>query len=100
MVNMSIGAELWRGLGIAGIVLAVGIVLAIIGIQHEYIVKLNVKKSELEIINKDLNKRIEANEKEIKQLKEEKKDLEDELAKFDKKRARQKKKEEKEKQNE
>ena len=76
------------------IIIIVGVVLAIIGIQHEHLTKIRDEKAELKILNQDLEKKNEELEKETKQLKDTIKDLETELAKFDKKRARMKKKEE------
>ena len=54
------------------IILSIGIVLAIIGIQHEHLTKLRDRKAELEIMLKDSEKKIE--------------ELEIELSKYDKKR--------------
>ena len=54
------------------IILSIGIVLAIIGIQHEHLTKLRDRKAELEIMLKDAEKKIE--------------ELESELSKYDKKR--------------
>lgn len=54
------------------IILSIGIVLAIIGIQHEHLTKLRDRKAELEIMLKDSEKKIE--------------ELEVELSKYDKKR--------------
>lgn len=61
------------------IILSIGIVLAIIGIQHEHLTKLRDRKAELEIMVKDLEK------KNI--------ELEKELMKYDKKRKKIEKKE-------
>lgn len=58
------------------IILAIGIVLAIIGIQHEHLTKLRDRKAELEIMLKDAEKKIN--------------DLEMELNKYDKKRGKKK----------
>lgn len=58
------------------IILSIGIVLAIIGIQHEHLTKLRDRKAELEIMLKDSEKKIE--------------ELEKELMKYDKKRKRNK----------
>ena len=65
MLYMSIGAELWRGIGIALIVLICGGILAIIGIQREHLTKLRDEKANLEIKNKDLEKKLEEAEKEL-----------------------------------
>ena len=54
------------------IILSIGIVLAIIGIQHEHLTKLRDRKAELEIMNEDLKKKNE--------------ELLIELSKYDKKR--------------
>lgn len=54
------------------IILSIGIVLAIIGIQHEHLTKLRDRKAELEIMLKDAEKKVE--------------ELEAELSKYDKKR--------------
>ena len=64
--------DLLKALGIIGIFLVVGIVLSIIGIQHEHLTKLRDRKAELEIMNEDLKKKNE--------------ELEKELMKYDKKR--------------
>ena len=54
------------------IILGVGVVLAIIGIQHEHLTKLRDRKAELEIMLQDRDKKIE--------------ELESELSKYDKRR--------------
>ena len=54
------------------IIIIVGTVLAIIGIQHEHLTKLRDRKAELEIKNADLEKKLA--------------ELEKELLKYDKKR--------------
>lgn len=59
------------------IILSIGIVLAIIGIQHEHLTKLRDRKAELEIMNEDLKKKNE--------------ELEKELMKYDKRRRKEKK---------
>ena len=64
--------DLLKALAIVGIIIIVGIVLAIIGIQHEHLTKLRDRKAELEIMNEDLKKKNE--------------ELEKELMKYDKKR--------------
>ena len=76
MLYISIGAELWRGIGIAFIVLICGGILAIIGIQHEHLTKLRDRKAELEIMLKDSENKIE--------------ELETELSKYNKKRGKRK----------
>ena len=86
LFEMTMGMQVLKVLGIIAIFIAVGIVLAIIGIQHEYIVKLNVKKTELEIVLKDLEKKNE-------ELKKKNIELETELSKYDKKRKKFEKKE-------
>ena len=58
------------------IILSIGIVLAIIGIQHEHLTKLRDRKAELEIMLKDSEKKIE--------------ELETELSKYNKKRGKRK----------
>ena len=68
------------------IILSIGIVLAIIGIQHEHLTKLRDRKAELEIMLKDSEKKIEELQKELKDTKEENKELGKELMKYDKKR--------------
>ena len=67
----SVATELLRCLGIVGIILLVGLVLTIIGIQHEHLTKLRDRKAELEIMIKDLEKKND--------------ELETELSKYDKK---------------
>ena len=76
MLYISIGAELWRGIGIAFIVLICGGILAIIGIQREHLTRLRDRKAELEIMLKDSEKKIE--------------ELETELSKYNKKRGKRK----------
>ena len=68
--------DLLKALAIVGIIIIVGIVLAIIGIQHEHLTKLRDRKAELEIMNEDLQKKNE--------------ELEKELMKYDKKRRKEK----------
>ena len=69
--------DLLKYLGIVGIIIIVGLVLTIIGIQHEHLTKLRDRKAELEIMIKDLEKKNE--------------ELEAELMKYDKKRKRKEK---------
>lgn len=57
--------DLLKALAIIGIFAIVGIVLAIIGIQHEHLTKLRDRKAELEIMNEDLRKKNEELEKEL-----------------------------------
>lgn len=58
-------SDFLKCLGIISIILVVGIVLAIIGIQHEHLTKLRDRKAELEIMNKDLEKKVVELEKEL-----------------------------------
>ena len=69
-------SDFLKCLGIISIILVVGIVLAIIGIQHEHLTRLRDRKAELEIMLQDRDKKIEEQEKE--------------LMKYDKKRKRNK----------
>lgn len=93
-----------KALGIIGIFLVVGIVLAIIGIQHEHLTKLRDRKAELEVMNEDLKKKnIELEQTlknqnvehqfEIESLNKKNEMLEKELCKYDKKRKKAEKKE-------
>jgi len=66
--------DLLKYLGIVGIIIIVGLVLTIIGIQHEHLTKLRDRKAELEIMIKDLEKKND--------------ELGKELCKYDKKRKR------------
>lgn len=68
-----------KALAIVSIIIVVGIVLAIIGIQHEHLTKLRDRKAELEIMNEDLKKKNA--------------ELEKELMKYDRKRKKELKKE-------
>ena len=72
MLYSEIGNQVLKfGLGVL-VILVVGIVLAIIGIQHEHLTKLRDRKAELEIMLQDRDKKIE--------------ELESELSKYDKRR--------------
>lgn len=71
MIYNDIGIQFLKAFGIIAIILTCGIVLAIIGIQHEHLTKLRDRKAELEIMLKDSEKKIE--------------ELETELSKYDKK---------------
>jgi len=61
---------------LAGLIIIVGLVIVIIGIQHEHLTKLRDRKAELEIMLQDRDKKIT--------------ELEKELMKYDKKRKRNK----------
>ena len=76
MIFNSMTDDVLKALAIVGIIIIVGVVLAIIGIQHEHLTKLRDRKAELEIMNEDLKKKNE--------------ELEKELMKYDKKRKRNK----------
>lgn len=67
-------SDFLKALAIISAIIFIGIVLAIIGIQHEHLTKLRDRKAELEIMLKDAEKKIE--------------ELEKELMKYDKKRKR------------
>jgi len=71
LIYNDIGIQFLKAFGIIAIILTCGIVLAIIGIQHEHLTKLRDRKAELEIMLKDSEKKIE--------------ELETELSKYDKK---------------
>ena len=73
------------------IILSIGIVLAIIGIQHEHLTKLRDRKAELEIMLKDSEDKIKSLQKELKDTKEDNKELLTELSKYNKKRRKEKK---------
>lgn len=74
MIFSEMTDDVLKALAIVGIIIIVGVVLAIIGIQHEHLTKLRDRKAELEIMNEDLRKKNE--------------ELEKELCKYDKKRKR------------
>lgn len=76
MIFSEMTDDVLKALAIVGIIIIVGIVLAIIGIQHEHLTKLRDRKAELEIMLQDRDKKIE--------------ELEKELMKYDKKRKRNK----------
>ena len=65
-------SDFLKALAIISIMIVIGIVLAIIGIQHEHLTKLRDRKAELEIMLQDRDKKII--------------ELEVELSKYDKKR--------------
>lgn len=67
-------SDFLKALAIISAIIFIGIVLAIIGIQHEHLTKLRDRKAELEIMLKDAEKKIE--------------ELEKELMKYDKRRKR------------
>ena len=69
-------SDFLKCLAIVSVIIVVGIVLAIIGIQHEHLTKLRDRKAELEIMLQDRDKKVE--------------ELEKELMKYDKKRQRNK----------
>ena len=75
LIYNSMTDDVLKALAIVGILIIVGIVLAIIGIQHEHLTKLRDRKAELEIMNEDLKKKNE--------------ELEIELRKYDRKRRKQ-----------
>ena len=72
-------SDVIKALIVIGILIIVGLVLTIIGIQHEHLTKLRDRKAELEIMLQDRDKKIEEEEKKIEKL-------ETELSKYDKKR--------------
>ena len=67
-------SDFLKALAIISAIIFVGIILAIIGIQHEHLTKLRDEKAELKVLNADLEKKIE--------------ELETELSKYDKKKKR------------
>ena len=69
-------SDFLKALAIISAIIFVGIILAIIGIQHEHLTKLRDRKAELEIMLKDSEKKIE--------------ELETELSKYNKKRGKRK----------
>ena len=64
-------SDFLKALAIISAIIFTGIILAIIGIQHEHLTKLRDRKAELEIMLKDSEKKIE--------------ELETELSKYNKK---------------
>ena len=58
-------SDVLKALALVSIIVVIGIVLAIIGIQHEHLTKLRDRKAELEIMLKDRDKKIEEQEKEL-----------------------------------
>jgi len=70
-------SDFLKALAIISAIIFVGIILAIIGIQHEHLTRLRDRKAELEIMLKDSEKKIE--------------ELETELSKYNKKRRKEKK---------
>lgn len=85
MIFSEMGQDILKAVEIVSILIVCGIVLAIIGIQHEHLTKLRDRKAELEIMNDDLKKKNEELEKQIKQLKKQNNELENELCKYNKK---------------
>ena len=69
-------SDFLKALAIISAIIFVGIILAIIGIQHEHLTRLRDRKAELEIMLKDSEKKIE--------------ELETELSKYNKKRGKRK----------
>ena len=65
MIYNDIGIQFLKAFGVIAIILTCGIVLAIIGIQHEHLTKLRDRKAELEIMIKDLEKKNDELEKEL-----------------------------------
>ena len=70
-----------KALAISSIIIVVGIVLAIIGIQHEHLTKLRDEKAELKVLNQDQAKKIEELEKKVKELSKYDRKLQKELKK-------------------
>ena len=58
-------SDFLKFLAIVGTIIIVGLVITIIGIQHEHLTKLRDRKAELEIMNEDLKKKNEELEKEL-----------------------------------
>lgn len=52
-------------LAIVGTIIIVGLIIVIIGIQHEHLTKLRDRKAELEIMLQDRDKKIEELEREL-----------------------------------
>lgn len=84
-------SDFLKALAIISVIVFVGIILAIIGIQHEHLTRLRDRKAELEIMLKDSEDKNKSLQKELKDTKEEKKELEKELSKYNKKRRKEKK---------
>ena len=72
-------SDFLKFLAIVGTIIIVGLVITIIGIQHEHLTKLRDRKAELEIMLQDRDKKID--------------ELEKELMRYDKKRKKAEKKE-------
>lgn len=64
-------SDFLKALAIISIIIVVGIVLVIIGIQHEHLTKLRDEKANLEIKNQALEKRVKELEKYDKRLQKE-----------------------------
>ena len=83
-------SDFLKALAIISAIIFVGIILAIIGIQHEHLTRLRDRKAELEIMLKDSEDKNKSLQKELKDTKEENMELEKELMKYEKKRKRNK----------
>ena len=83
-------SDFLKALAIISAIIFVGIILAIIGIQHEHLTKLRDRKAELEIMLKDSEDKNKILQKELKDTKEDNKELERELMKYNKKRRKEK----------
>ena len=85
MIYNDIGIQFLKAFGIIAIILTCGIVLAVIGIQHEHLTRLreHKKKLESEITEKDKKKK--KLEKQLKSSEEDIKDLERELMLYERK---------------
>jgi len=85
LIYSEIGNEVLRAIGIVGIIILIGIVLAIIGLQHEYIIKLRTMKKELETELNEKTTEIKDLKKKLKNSEEDIKDLERELSYYERK---------------
>lgn len=74
MIFSEMTDDVLKALAIVGIIIIVGIVLAIIGIQHEHLTKLRDRKAELEIMNEDLKKKNEELKEKLKKERKKSKD--------------------------
>ena len=83
-------SDFLKALAIISAIIFVGIILAIIGIQHEHLTRLRDRKAELEIMLKDSEDKNKRLQKELKDTKEENMELERELSKYNKKRGKKK----------
>ena len=85
MIYNDIGIQFLKAFGIIAIILTCGIVLAIIGIQHEHLTRLRDRKAELESELNEKTTEIKDLKKKLKNSEEDIKDLERELSYYERK---------------